>query len=108
MTTKFRKKPVEIEAVQVTETMLANRDTWPVWLRAAARKCQTELGSVRVCCVEGMVCDEDTRPWGGGLLINTLEGVMRANPGAWVIRGVEGEIYPCKNSIFEATYEAVA
>lgn len=41
------------------------------------------------------------------LLIPTLEGVMEAQPGDWIIKGVEGEFYPCKPSIFEATYEPV-
>jgi len=37
--------------------------------------------------------------------IHTLEGVMRANKGEWIIKGVGGEVYPCKPEIFEATYE---
>jgi hypothetical protein len=41
------------------------------------------------------------------LLIPTLEGVMKAMPGDWIIKGVEGEFYPCKPDIFEATYEEV-
>ena len=39
--------------------------------------------------------------------IQTLEGVMKANPGDWIIRGVKGELYPCKPDVFEATYEEV-
>lgn len=39
--------------------------------------------------------------------INTLEGVMVASRGDWVIRGVKGEFYPCKPDIFKATYEPV-
>lgn len=39
--------------------------------------------------------------------IETLEGTMHASPGDWIIRGVKGEIYPCKPDIFETTYEAV-
>ena len=42
-----------------------------------------------------------------GLVIHTLEGDHIASPGDWVIRGVEGEHYPCKASIFEVTYEVV-
>ena len=38
--------------------------------------------------------------------INTLEGVMRADIGDWIIKGVAGEFYPCKPAIFEQTYEA--
>ncbi len=37
--------------------------------------------------------------------IETLEGTMRADPGDWIIRGVEGEFYPCKPDIFAKTYE---
>jgi hypothetical protein len=39
-------------------------------------------------------------------VIHTLEGDMTAQPGDWIIRGVKGELYPCKPDIFEATYEA--
>lgn len=44
-------------------------------------------------------------PHGDALLIDTLEGVMTAQPGDYVIKGVQGEFYPCKPDIFEATYE---
>lgn len=43
---------------------------------------------------------------GEDLLIGTLEGAHRAIPGDWIIRGVKGELYPCKPDIFAATYEA--
>ncbi|WP_210729203.1 hypothetical protein [Actinomyces procaprae] len=42
---------------------------------------------------------------GGILTIHTLEGDMVASPGDWIIRGVQGEFYPCKPDIFEATYQ---
>lgn len=42
-----------------------------------------------------------------GLRITTLEGVMLASPGDYIIRGVQGELYPCKPDIFAATYEPV-
>lgn len=42
-----------------------------------------------------------------GIKIPTLEGVMTASLGDWIIRGVKGEFYPCKPDIFDATYEAV-
>lgn len=41
----------------------------------------------------------------GGIAIPTLEGTMIARPGDWIIRGVRGELYPCKPDIFAATYE---
>jgi len=40
--------------------------------------------------------------------IETLEGVMVANPGDWIITGVKGEVYPCKDDIFKMTYEPVS
>ena len=43
----------------------------------------------------------------GPLKIITLEGVMQANIGDYIIKGVKGECYPCKPEIFEMTYEAV-
>lgn len=39
--------------------------------------------------------------------IKTLEGVMRANKGDWIIKGIKGELYPCKYDVFEMTYEKV-
>jgi hypothetical protein len=41
------------------------------------------------------------------LRIETLEGIMQANPGDYIIRGIKGEFYPCKAEIFEATYEKI-
>lgn len=41
------------------------------------------------------------------LQIPTLEGTMTAQPGDWIIKGVAGEVYPCKADIFEQTYEVV-
>jgi hypothetical protein len=41
----------------------------------------------------------------GNVLISTLEGFMNCNPGDWIIRGVEGEYYSCKPSVFQKTYE---
>lgn len=41
------------------------------------------------------------------MTITTLEGTMTASIGDWIIKGVKGEFYPCKNDIFEATYEEV-
>lgn len=46
-------------------------------------------------------------PATGELYIPTLEGTMCARPGDYIIKGVQGEFYPCKPDIFEATYEAV-
>jgi len=45
--------------------------------------------------------------FGEELYIGTLEAPMRVNVGDWIIRGVKGEIYPCKPDIFATTYEPV-
>lgn len=59
--------------------------------------------------VEGFVDADWKRSVGPGILrclvIRTLEGEMIAQAGDWIIRGVAGEYYPCKNDIFERTYE---
>jgi hypothetical protein len=41
------------------------------------------------------------------MVINTLEGTLKAEPGDWIITGISGEQYPCKPDIFEKTYEPV-
>lgn len=48
-----------------------------------------------------------TNAWGkdGALVIRTLEGDMAVSPGDYVIKGVQGEFYPCKPDIFDATYD---
>ena len=51
---------------------------------------------------------EDGRPIIFEAIISTLEGVMTAKAGDWIIRGVKGELYPCKPDIFAATYEEAA
>ena len=59
---------------------------------------------------EGTDMDGDGNPLpdgGPGLMIPTLEGLHRANPGDWIIKGVQGELYPCKPDIFDATYDLV-
>jgi hypothetical protein len=91
---KFRKKPVVIEAVQLTG-LGAVRNT--SWLRRALDQAELwpEPGTAR------FAADVDA------LEIATLEGIHRASIGDWIIRGIKGELYPCKPDIFAATYEAV-
>lgn len=86
---KFRKRPVVIEAVQFTI---------PGGLEAAYW-CGGELRRQ-----EKPSDHTDVAYW---IDIPTLEGIMRADEGDWIIKGVKGEFYPCKPDIFEATYEAV-
>ena len=90
--TKYRKKPVVIEAMRLTETNAAEVKRWV-----------ESFYRGRVLMRGG--------PGGGSrgatLIIKTLEGDHAASVGDQVIRGVQDEAYPCKPDIFEATYEAV-
>jgi hypothetical protein len=89
---RFRKRPVEVEAVQYAGGgNMQPRGGVPVWLWDAL-----ENGTA--------FFTNGADP----LQIKTLEGVMTVAPGDWIIRGVNGEIYPCKPDIFTATYEPVA
>jgi hypothetical protein len=91
---KYRKKPVVIEAT-------CNHGTWPpiiAWL--------DELAGGHLAIPFGSR-PSITRNEDGSLNIETLEGVMRADVGDWIIQGVKGEFYPCKPDIFAATYEPV-
>lgn len=85
---QFRKKPVVIEAMQLAGTKeSANRAlAWIGQHDANARR------------------EHPTKPE-RGLLIETLEGHMHVSPGDWIIRGVQGEFYPCKPDIFQKTYD---
>lgn len=84
MSNFFRKKLVVIEAQQLTH------DNGPaIWQWADSKPTYGPDGVIT------------------GLRIFTLEGNMRADFGDWIIKGVQGEFYPCKPDIFEATYEPV-
>lgn len=75
---KYRKKPVVIEAIQ--------------WTGGNVDDIGRFIG-------KGLVMER------GKLVIATLEGEMTASKGDWIIKGVQGEFYPCKPDIFEMTYE---
>ena len=87
---KFRKKPVVVEAVQ----FLPNKE-------AADEVLSLALKGTR--CFDLLVDAEGKY----SLFIYTLEGKMEANIGDWIIKGVSGEVYPCKPDIFWKTYEVV-
>jgi len=81
---KFRKRPVTIEAMQLTDAKsVLDIEEW------------MNSGDV------GFSTNPPT------LWIDTLEGRMEASVGDWIIKGVEGEFYPCKNNIFIKTYQEV-
>ena len=81
---QFRKRPVTIEAMQLTDaTSVLDIEEW----------------------INSKTVGFNTNP--PTIWIDTLEGRMKANAGDWIIRGVDGEFYPCKNSIFIKTYQEV-
>ena len=94
---KFRKKPVVIEAFQMTEGRRNDNGEWPHWLHVAWNKEPSE----------GALFISPDDPQRQRLVIGTLEGVHIVEWGDYIIRGVKGELYPCKPDIFAATYEAV-
>jgi len=114
---KFRKKPVVIEARQfcgggagpeggLTADTTSHTHAIYQWIE------RNTLGSF-----EPLDVIEGRKPWpesgvtidprDGRMVIATLEGGHWVNLFDWIIRGVQGEFYPCKPDIFEATYEAV-
>lgn len=81
----FQKKPVRVQAMHLDP----GTDNWKDvcdWIAGAGQQVNAAEGTV---------------------YIPTLEGTMAAQPGDWIIRGVQGEFYPCKPDIFDATYELV-
>lgn len=80
---QFRKKPVVIEAVNWTGKNMGELFAF------------MNAGEIE----EDFLSSE--------IKIKTLEGVITASKGDWIIKGVKGEFYPCKPDIFEATYEKV-
>ncbi len=78
---KYRKKPIVVKAIKYTGSNIAEIGEF--------------TGAYEVKYVQG------------NLYIKTLEGTMRANRGDYIIKGVKGEVYPCKPDIFHETYEKV-
>ena len=83
---KYRKKPVVIEAIEWASSNLEE-----------ILRFTEEVGEISVRLI--------VRADGPVLEIDTLEGTMTASVGDYIIKGVQGEFYPCKPDIFEATYE---
>ncbi len=88
---KYRKKPVEIEAIEWTgknyddvQAFTNSKVSYYEWFQYNERGINKDM-----------------------LQIPTLEGKMQAKKGDYIIKGVQGEFYPCKPDIFKATYEQV-
>lgn len=88
MIKQYRKKPIVIEAIQYTGDW-DNLSEVIGWMFPDMSK------------YHNWTLDDERYP------IQTLEGVMYASPNDWIIKGVNGEFYPCKPDIFEKSYEEV-
>ena len=100
---KYRKKPVEIEAFQMTLERRWDNSEWPDWLHMAWDE---DPG-------EGSLWIDPDAPIAAGrksaneLVLGTLEGVHKIRFGDYIIQGVSGELYNCSEDIFKATYDPV-
>lgn len=88
---KYRKKPVVIEAVQ--------------WTGLNPAECKEFTGDGAEYIYHDAAYEVNAAPPSVEIIIHTLEGDMRASVGDYIIKGVDGEFYPCKPDIFEKTYE---
>lgn len=107
---RYTKKPVTIEAIRfvgLTDMGDPLFDTKPMagavpdWLMEAMAAPEENDGAIWT-----QRAGADGHP--SHLCIATLEGVLIVSPGDWIIRGIMGELYPCKPDIFEATYDAAS
>jgi hypothetical protein len=89
---KYRKKPVVVEAFKL------GTDYMPDWFADKVTDCTVTLHGTSSGFYDGHDVNAD---------IKTPEGVMHANYGDFIIKGVNGECYPCKPDILAKTYEEV-
>lgn len=93
--TRYRKKPIEIEAVQFTgdiDDEIAN------FLKGQ----RVDIGLRTILSDEGKILGSEKY-----IILKTLEGKMKVIKGDYIIKGIKGEFYPCKPDIFNETYEEV-
>ena len=103
MVKKYRKKPVTIEAIQWNGKNLI--DVSAFLYNKTRKEALKEINLSNISCkiwddYESIIIRE-------GLTIDTLEGKMKADIGDYIIKGINGEFYPCKPDIFAKTYEEV-
>lgn len=102
----YRKKPVVIEAMEFVG-ITAELHAVYQWIEsntAGSFEPMAVIEGRTPCPSSGVSID----PRDGRMMIATLEGFHHANLGDFIIRGVQGEFYPCKPDIFKETYEAVS
>ena len=88
---QYRKKPVVIEAFQISEQTEFEIKKWSEGKVYASPVLEPSENNLKGCYWQ----------------IDTLEGTMTASVGDFIIKGVQGEFYPCKPDIFEKTYEEI-
>jgi hypothetical protein len=104
---QFRKKPVVVDAFELTEEFFAP------FIKNKAERFKPVFKAQNVSICDNYIMHVNERMYivvrkdSHELYIRTLEGEMHASLGDWIITGVQGEIYPCKPDIFEQTYERV-
>lgn len=120
---KFRKKPVIVEAKQVNEetwihtsrgTLIASPGDWIITgTNGEIYPCKPDIFEKTYEHVEGNKYQKkpviiEARKAEKLTEVETLEGLAIANPGDWIITGVNGEEYPCRPEIFEQIYEPLS
>lgn len=96
MIKKYIKKPVQIEAIQLKEDNIIEVFDFLDEANYKETKSSEELEDFSQSMLKQ-----------GYIEIETLEGMMKASFGDYIIKGIKGEFYPCKPDIFIATYEEV-
>lgn len=110
--TKYKKKPVTIEAMRVSTVVEAHdascwmeENLYPPLIGDATKpstlKYPDQVAGDNSMPDKGHYIDPET----GDMVIRTLEGDMHLRTGDYIIKGVQGEFYPCKPDVFEQTYE---
>lgn len=92
----WRKKPLEVEAWQWNFNPQQEAD--PIWVRDA----------LSVWPAVGGIAFEPDHPTGPRICIATLDAIAILSPGDYLVRGIKGELYPCKADIFEELHEHVS
>ena len=90
---RYRKKPVEVEAIQ--------------WDGINLSDIKDFVGESLICKIYDCAWEVNAAPVIAELQIRTLEGNMSVSKGDYIIKGIQGEFYPCKPDIFEQTYEPI-
>jgi len=104
---KYRKKPVVVEAFQLTESTIKDRTFWPDWLKAAFDKPRDDRGAVWLQCDEVNTGDDDVSLF-TLFRVRMFTGTLYGVDGDFIVRDESGNIQPCNPATFLKTYEKTA